>query len=145
MTLTRKQILVGLITFVCLASLAVVACFELFVYVFTRAGRSPEEYRSAVECTLEWGRLSPFPPSAQQLAIKIEGGFFTRSFRVSFTAPPADIERWLQVSPGTRETSPTTPSPGIRHFQIAPGGGANGAEVSVEDTTNQVSIYVSWS
>ena len=145
MTLTRKQILVGLITFVCVVSLAVVASFALFVYVFTWESRPPEDYQSAVECTLEWGRLSPFPPSAQHLAIKIEGGFFTRSFRVSFTAPPADIERWLQASPGTRETSSTTPSPGIRHFQIAPGGGANRAEVSVEDTTNQVSIYVSWS
>ena len=145
MTLTRKQILVGLLTFVCVVSLAVVACFALFVYLFTWERRSPEDYQTAVKRTLEWGRLSPFPPSAQQLAVKIEGGLFTRSFRVSFTAPPTDIERWLQASPGTRETSPTTPSPGIRHFQIEPGGGANRAEVRVEDTTHQVSIYVSWS
>ena len=145
MTLKRKQILIGLIAFVCVVSLAVVACISLSLYVFTWERDSPEDYQTAVERTLEWGRLSPFPSSAQQLAIKIEGGFFTRSFRVSFTAPPSDIELWLQASPGTRETSPTTPSSGIRHFQITPGGGANRAEVSVEDTKNQVSIYVSWS
>jgi hypothetical protein len=144
-TLTRKQILIGTTAFVCIVIVAVVGCFALFVYLFTREDRSPEAYHSARECILEWGRLSPFPPSAQQLSINTEGGFFTRSFRVSFTAPPADIERWLQASPGTRETSPTTPSVGIRHFQIAPGGGANRAEVSVDDSTNLVLIYVSWS
>ncbi len=145
MTLTRRQILVALTAFVCVVIVAVVGCLALIVYVFTREDRSPEAYQSALECTLEWGHLSPLPPSAQELSINIEGGLFARSFRVSFTAPSADIERWLQASPGTRETLPTTPSPGIRHFQIAPGGCANRAEVSVEETTNRVSIYVSWS
>ena len=145
MRITRKQILVGLAALVCVAAVAVVSTFALIVYVFTSESRTPEDYQSAIECTLEWGRLSPFPPSAQQLSITIEGGFFTRSFRTSFTAPPSDIEQWLQESPGLRGTLPTTPSPGMRHFQIAPGGGAQHAEVSVDDTTNRVWIYVYWS
>jgi hypothetical protein len=57
-----------------------------------------------------------------------------RAFRSSFTAPAPDIEQWLQQSPGTREAQPSTPSPGIRRFEIVPGGGAQHAEVTVGDS-----------
>jgi hypothetical protein len=100
---------------------------------------------SAIDCTLTWGRLAPFPASAQQFTITTEGSAFTRAFRVTFIAPPGDIEQWLQQSPGTRDTVPTTPSPGVRHFKIPPGGGAQWAEVTVDDTNHRVSIYVYWS
>jgi hypothetical protein len=70
---------------------------------------------------------------------------FTRSFRVSFSAPAADIERWLQASPGTSEATPDRLSPGKRHFLIMPGGGAGHAELTVDDETGTVSIYVYWS
>ena len=97
---------------------------------------------SAIDCTLTWGRLAPFPASAQQFSITTEGSAFTRAFRSSFVAPQTDIEQWLQQSPGTRETVPTTPSAGVRHFEIPPGGGAQWAEVTVDDTNHHVSIYV---
>src|SRR4051812_21395355 len=100
---------------------------------------------SAIDCTLTWGRLAPFPASAQQFSISAEGSMFTRGFRSSFNAPASEIERWLQQSPGTREAVPTSPSPGVRHFQIDPGGGAQGAEVTVDDANHHVSIYVYWS
>jgi hypothetical protein len=100
---------------------------------------------SAIDCTLSWGRLAPFPASAQQFSITAHGTMFTRAFRASFVAPQSDIEQWLQRSPGTREVVPSSPSAGVRHFQIAPGGGAQHAEVSVDDTKHQVSIYVFWS
>src|SRR5436853_7285397 len=74
---------------------------------------------SAIDCTLNWGRLAPFPISAQQLSITTHGTMFTRAFRASFIAPAADIERWLQQSPGTCEVLPTTPTLGVRHCQIA--------------------------
>ena len=109
---------------------------------------SPNSLRnraSAIDCTLTWGRLAPFPASAQNLTISVTGNMFTRGFRSSFAAPAADIEQWLQQSPGTRETAPTTPSPGVRHFEIPPGGGAQWAEVTVDDTNYRVSIYVYWS
>ena len=101
--------------------------------------------QSAIDCTLIWGRLEAFPPSAQQFKIGAQGTMFTRAFRVSFIASPADIGQWLQRSPGTREAIPTTPSPGVRHFEIAPGGGAQHAEVTVDDTQHHVSICVYWS
>jgi hypothetical protein len=100
---------------------------------------------SAIDCTLEWGRLAPFPPSAQQLAVSTHGSMFTREFRLSFAALPQDIEEWLQRSPGTREAIVTTPSPGVRHFQITPGGGAEFAEVTVDDAEHRVFIRVYWS
>ena len=70
---------------------------------------------------------------------------FSRGFRVSFVAPAAEIDQWLQQSPGTREAIPSSPSPGTRHYRIAPGGGAQHAEVTVDDTQHRVSIYVYWS
>jgi hypothetical protein len=70
---------------------------------------------------------------------------FTRTFRVSFDAPAAEIDRWLQQSPGTREAAPSSPSPGVRHFQIEPGEGASNAEVTVDDQAHSVLIYVYWS
>ena len=100
---------------------------------------------SAINTTRMWGRLAPFPKSAQRFTISSEGSMFTRAFRCSFSAPASDIEQWLQQSPGTRETTPATPSPGIRIFKIAPGGGAQWAEVTVDDTEHCVAIYVYWS
>ena len=101
--------------------------------------------QSAIDCTRTWGRLAPFPSSAKQFSISVQGSMFTRAFRASFVAPSTDIEQWLQQSPGTREALPTSPSPGIRHFSIAPGGGAQHAEVTVDDRRHYVSIYVYWS
>ena len=100
---------------------------------------------AAIRCTLEWGRLAPFPASARDLKITTSGNMFTRSFHISFTAPADDIELWLRQSPGTRGVVPTTETPSIREFQIAPGGGAQAASASVDDAKHRVSIDVSWS
>ena len=100
---------------------------------------------SAIDATLTWGRLASFPASAQQFVISTHGNMFSRAFRASFVAPAAEIDRWLQQSPGTREATLSTPSPGVRHFQITPGGGAQHAEVTVDDTQHRVSICVYWS
>lgn len=143
MSPTRKYILVGSV--VCIWAIGVVVVIGLISSEFRNPSLTPEEKQSAIDCTLEWGRLSPFPDSIAQFSITVEGNMFTRSFRTSFAAQPSDIEQWLQQSPGTREASLTTPSPGIRHFEIKPGGGAQRAEVTVDDTTNRVSIYVAWS
>ena len=100
---------------------------------------------SAIDCTLTWGRLAPFPASAQQIAVTTQGNMFTRGFRASFVASAADIEQWLQQSPGTREASPESPSSGLRVFHIKPGGGARFAEVAVDDHVHCVSVHVYWS
>ncbi len=109
------------------------------------AGHQQTLRRQQFEIPRVWARLAPYPDSAKDLRASTAGSAFSRSFRVSFSAPPADIERWLQASPGTREATPDRPLPGIRHFLIKPGGGAQHAEVDLDDTSGVVSIYVYWS
>jgi len=94
---------------------------------------------------LIWARLAPLPASARDFTIAKEGGIFTRGFRASFSAPPAEIELWLRESPGTRDLTPERPSPTTRRFLISPEGGAQHAEVTVEDSSGGVRIYVFWS
>jgi hypothetical protein len=106
---------------------------------------SPLNHASAIETAREWGRLDPFPSSAQRLTVETLGSIFTREFRISFVAPPEDIETWLKSSPGTRDAVVTTPAPGVRRFAIRPGGGAEFAEVTVDDARQSVSIRVYWS
>jgi hypothetical protein len=131
-------------------------CFLAVGLVFVTAGvswlaysfLSPDSSRnraSALDCILAWGRLAPLPRSAQQLTVTTHGNAFTREFRTSFVAPPEDIEEWLQTSLGTCDAVVTQASPGVRHFQIKPGGGAEFAEVTVDDTQHRVSVRVYWS
>jgi hypothetical protein len=109
---------------------------------------SPDSSRNqagALDATLEWGRLAPLPPSAHHLNITVHGNMFTREFRTSFVASPEEIEEWLRTSPGIVDAVATTPSLGVRHFHIKPGGGAEFAEVTVDDTEHRVLIHVYWS
>ena len=122
----------------------IVAVIGLGYWFFSSGGVAAKQ-KSAIECTLEWGRLAPFPASAGAAPVRTEGRPSSRAFRASFVATEAEIAKWLQDSPGTREAVVTKPTAGLRHFQIEPGGGAAHAEVTVDDTTHQVSIYVYWS
>jgi hypothetical protein len=144
MTLTQK-LLVATGVAVLVVAVAWIGFLGFVTYVTNPESGTPSDMRSAIECTLEWGRLAPFPPSAEQFTITTHGTMFTRQFRTSFTAAPAEIERWLKDSPGIQEISPTVPSTGVRKFQIRPGGGAQHAEVLIDDAKHQVFIDVSWS
>jgi hypothetical protein len=110
----------------------------------SRDNQEPAKQKEMMALILEWGRLSPFPTSATNLSIKTEGGSFTRSFRASFTAPKQDIQYWIDASPGLKETTPDKLSDNKVEYIIAPGGGANQAEVTIDFGLNQVEIYVSW-
>ena len=91
-----------------------------------------------MEAVLEWGKLAPFPKSARGVQVKVLGGMFTREFRASFTAPQADIEAWLQRSPGPQGLPGRQMSEHVRRFRYEPGGGAEFAEVVVDDRLHQV-------
>ena len=106
---------------------------------------SSRNQASARECVVAWGRLAPFPASVTNFKITTTGSSFSREFRCSFDAPAAEIETWLERSPGISDAETSSPSPHIRHFKIRPGGGAQHAEVTVDDARHQVSIYVYWS
>ena len=120
----------------------VLACASAVGLLLLMTGRA--ETRQQREAALEWARLAPFPESAINLRSTTSGNMFTRSFRVVFSAPPAEIERWLRASPGTRGVVPDRPGPAKRRYQIEPGGGANFAEVTVDDATGEVVVDVSW-
>ena len=100
--------------------------------------------QSAMEAVQTWGRLAPLPSSATDLTVTVEGSAFTRAFRVSFRAPAADVNRWLAESPGTKGVVPER-SGSTWRYVIQPGGGAQHAEVTVDDRDDSVRIYVYWS
>lgn len=104
-----------------------------------------EQRKSMIACTMEWGRLASFPQSMRDFTITAEGSMFTRGFRSSFKADPATIEQWISRSPGLKETTPDKSKAGYRKYAIKPGGGAQHAEVTIDDTTHEVRIYVYWS
>jgi len=115
-----------------------------FLPTNSRDNQNPAKQKEMMALVLEWGRLSPFPASATNISIKTEGGSSTRSFRASFTAPKQDIQSWIKDSPGLNETTPDELSDNKVQYIIAPGGGANKAEVTIDYGLNQVEIYVSW-
>lgn len=101
-------------------------------------------YHSALNVTKEWARLSEFPATARNLTVEIKGNMFTREFVIQFDAPPADIETWLNESPGTQNVRPTMEG-GVRKYSIEPGGGAQHAELELDETNGHVLINTYWS
>ncbi len=100
---------------------------------------------SAIECTLMWGKLAPFPSTKQNFEIRTYGSLLTRKFRARFSAPPEDIAGWIQSSTGLKDVVPEmSPDGGTLYTVEHAGGGATGAEVTVYDATQSVEIYVTW-
>ena len=109
-----------------------------------RGEMSEADKRVAIDMTLEWGRLAPFPKSARDLVIAKTGNIFTRGVRLSFYAPKEEIARWVEESPGLKETQPKKEGSQSK-YEIKPGGGAQHAEVVIDDSTDKVQVYVFWS
>ncbi len=108
-----------------------------------RSEMTAEGRKEAIEATLEWGRLAPFPTSAREIKVKAEGGPFSRSFHCQFSASKSELEAWIKSSPGLLEAE-STYGDGKTNYRIKPGGGANRAEVTIGDD-GSVQIYTSWS
>lgn len=106
---------------------------------------SPINRASAIECTCEWARLAPFPSSSENLTIEVTGNSFTRGFIIEFTAPRADIEKWLKDSPGTSNPKSVDRRNGSVKYEIDPSGGAVSAEVVVSHGGTRVRIDTDWS
>ena len=99
---------------------------------------------NALETTKEWARLSEIPPNATDLKLENLGSSFTREFVVTFKLPTADLERWLEESPGTKGVVPTLKN-GVRKYSIKPGGGSQHAELEFNESEETVRINVYWS
>lgn len=117
------------------------------LYLFpsnARDNRNLAKQEEMMSLVLEWGRLAPFPAKATNVSIETEGNSFTRSFHASFVASQQDIQTWIKDSPGINEATPENLSDNKVKYIIAPGGGANSAEVTIDFTLNTVEVYVSW-
>lgn len=102
--------------------------------------QEPEMIRVA----LEWARMNPIPASAAGVDVDMKGSMFTREFVVQFTAPASDVDAWLLASPGTCSETPTRDGT-VRKYSISPGGGAQFAEVRVDEESCRVTIRTYWS
>lgn len=129
----------------CLLIFLVCGCGISVLGYYVFSPNSPRNRDAVTDTILTWGRLAPFPSTAQDLTFERTGNMFTRGYRATFTAPAADIEQWLRQSPGIERFRPPTSPSGIRYFEIEPGGGAMWAEVKVDDAQHRVDIYVCWS
>ena len=98
-----------------------------------------------IDCIITWGRFAEFPAGIQDFEMKTEGGMFTRAFRASFSASPKIISDWLSASPGISDSQKEIIRPNRIRYLIKPGGGAQHAEVEVDQEKGIVKIYVYWS
>ena len=125
---------------------ALAATFSLILLGWSLFGvGSPFHRASALRVTCEWARLDPIPRSATNIRFASKGSMFTREFDVSFSAPPEDIERWIDHSPGTSSSTPTINKNGTAIYAIVPDGGAAFAEVRVSKNGGIVRIHTYWS
>lgn len=145
LTRQRKFVIAFVVGGLTLAGTLGLLAVARIAHTFSGESGTPSNVPSAIATTLKWGRLAPLPAAATEVAITTEGSMFSRSFQCTFVASATDIERWLQASPGTTAVTPTTAAPDIRRFQIVPGGGAQFAEVFVDDVAHRVRIITHWS
>src|SRR6266850_3924954 len=91
---TRRILLVIAVLFVLASAGAAFVTYLLF------SAESPFNRDSAIQTTLEWGRLAPFPGSAEKFTISATGNMFTRGFRVSFMGRMPIFRSGLSNLPG---------------------------------------------
>jgi len=98
----------------------------------------------AIAAASTWARIAPLPSSAHDRHVEVKGSMFTREFVITFTAPPNDVHQWLRASPGTSSAKQST-SGATTIYPITPGGGAQFAEVRVNESSGDVTIRTYWS
>jgi hypothetical protein len=106
-----------------------------------RDNANPDKEPEMIRCTLEWGRLAPFPETAKNFDIYTEGNSFTRTFRGSFTDAPENIQTWLRSSPGVMEGARKEEN----QYILKTGEGSAYGEISISPDGSKVTFRVSWS
>ena len=129
----------GFLHYTCLA----VGCLIGLFLVYT--GYHALARHQILRLSLKYGKVAPLPRSAHDIEVSRKDAVNSLSLRASFSAPMADIDRWLGESPGTSEATPEKPTETSRRYLIwGPGGGAEHAAVDVDESSGKVNIYVSW-
>lgn len=126
---------------VSLVALGILA-FVVVRTVQMRRGRETQaDIDAATRDALQRAQLLQLPASAEEFSINLNSSFFSRDYRLGFTAPPGDIDQWLKASPGTKGLAPVDSAPGVRRYEISTGGKKQ-AEVEVRDGGRRVTIQV---
>lgn len=128
-------------------TLKVVAVIGAVLVALVAAGTvyvSRVSRQSAIATAATWARLAPLPPSARNVRVETKGSMFTREIVVRFDATPAIVQRWLAASPGPASATVAVAGP-VTTYAIAPGGGAQFAEVKFDASAGTVTIHTFWS
>lgn len=125
-------------------TIVAIICIAVLAWLFLDS-QSPINRRSAIACTCEWAQLEPLPVPNGEVKIETKGGMFSREFVITFTAPPDTLLKWLQSSAGTKEAFTGKTTLTDTHLQIAPGGGAQFAEITISNCGTKVVIRTYWS
>ncbi len=106
-----------------------------------------EDFSNAqgLKITREWARLAPYPEGVRRFNVRVTGSMFTRQFKVDFELPRPEIDAWLAACPGIQDAKVDQRGRGLKHYEIKPGGGAQHAEMTVNEEKCTVSINVYWS
>ena len=137
----------GRILFVVLSVLGLIVagavCLIIFLLSFQTNDRDNRNSNKSemIRCTLDWGRLAPFPVTVKDFDIHTEGNSFTRTFRGSFSDTSENIQKWLNsslgVSEGTKDQDGT--------IILKTGEGASYGQITVSPDGTHVVFRVSWS
>jgi hypothetical protein len=98
----------------------------------------------AIATASAWARIAPLPSSAHDRQIEVKGSMFTREFVITFVDSPGAVQHWIADSPGPASARQIV-NGSITIYNIAPGGGAEFAEVRVDSNTGKVVIRTYWS
>jgi hypothetical protein len=117
------------------------------LYILGRAQDAsiPANRASAIETTLTWAKLPPFPVADRDLELQIKGSPFTRQFIITFKAPTETIKKWMATCPGLDGVKPQPQRDGSLLYRIQPGGGALGATLLLSDKGTRVTVDAWWS
>jgi len=99
---------------------------------------------SAIKSSLAWARLNTFPTPKRNLKIKTRGTALTRGFIIEFSRESDAIEKWLSLSPGTKNVIPIKHTDGSLIYNIKPKKAVS-AKVYYYIKEGVVKLVVSWS
>ncbi len=141
-----KALFVAVGVIVLVLTFLVGAIFLMFAWPTNdRANASRGAHQEMIPIACEWGRLAPFPATAQDFTIYTEGNMFTRTFKGAFSDSPEVIAKWLADSPGVVEGEAEVREDQSTLYILKMGGGASYGEIEVSPDKTRVRFRTSWS